>query len=258
MTDDFIRSALPRYGRVPRGLLRDPNISDRAVRLYGLLDDYAGTDGRAFPKRATLAESVDCSLDSVDRAIRELVAGEWLVRIPQQRDDGGSTSNLYILTAGPDDRAAPVRPQEGEPREGTTPQPPKGGGRDRREARDGDPAWEAFWTAYPRKTGKGQARRAFPAALDKVDGDVTVLVSAALAYTRTLSELRYACHPATWLRGERWLDDLSGIRGAIQGTHAADPNRKVNWRKGMPECPVHAGYHLVGCVACASEAKAVD
>lgn len=273
MTDDFVRSALPRYGRVPRELLRDPAISDRAVRLYGLLDDYAGVDGRAFPKRATLAACLrDCSVDSVDRAIRELIAYGWLHRQPQHREDGGNTSNLYTLTAGPTPAApvrppgrngaatpaAPVRPQEGEPREGTTPQPPKGGRRDRREARDGDPAWEAFWMSYPRKTGKGQARRAFPAALDKVDGDVTVLVSAALAYARTISELKFAAHPGTWLTGERWLDDLAGIRGTIEGGHTPDPNRRVNWRKGMPECPHHSGYHLDGCVACASEAKAGD
>ena len=269
MTDDFIRSALPRYGRVPRELLRDPTITDRSVRLYGLLDDYAGTDGRAFPKRATLGESLDCSLDSVDRAVRELIARGWLIRRPQHRDDGGNTSNLYVLTAGPEGAApvrppsrtgaatpaAPVRPQEGEPTEGETPPTPQGGRRDRREAQDGDPGWEAFWSAYPRKTGKGAARRAFPAALDKVRGDTSQLVDAARAYAATITEARYACHPATWLRGERWLDELDSLR---TGGHTPDPSRPVNWRKGMPECPTHSGQHLVGCRACAADALAGD
>lgn len=268
MTDDFVRSDLPRYGRTPRELLRDPNMSDRAVRLYALLDDYAGVDGRAFPSRATLASACGCSVPSIARDLAQLVKTGWIVATQRFDATGRQTSTLYALTAGPASLvtrrgvtgdtggAAPVI-HEGEPREEQPPSPPKGG-RDRREAQDGDPAWESFWSAYPRKTGKGHARKAFPAALDKVDGDVTVLVSAALAFTRTISEIRFAPHPATWLRAERWLDDLSSLGGQAPGSHTPDPNRRVNWRKGMPECPDHDGQHLDRCPACASERLAGD
>lgn len=272
MTDDLIRSALPRFGRVPRGLLRDPHVPDRAVRLYGLLDDYAGAHDQPFPKRATIAASMGCSVDTVDRAIAALEAAGWLVRQPRWRDDGGQSSNLYLLAAEPDQGgaaemrppsrtgaqggAAGVRPQEGEPHEGEPPSAPQGGRpRRRREAQDGDPAWEAFWQAYPRKTGKGAARRAWPVALDKTHGDAELIIAAARTYAGTITELRYAAHPSTWLNGERWTDDLAALR---QRRHVEDPTRPVNWRRGMPECPDHAGQHRDRCPACASERLAGD
>lgn len=267
----YIVGGAPIYGRIPRRLLRDPAMSANAVRLFALLEDRCGKgDPVAFPSKRTLAESIG-STSAVERAMSLLIDGGWVIRQERRRGDGSQTSNLYVLVFDPHPGSgvapSPVAvshptPAAGRHEEETsgskTPQPPKGGKRDRREARDGDPAWEAFWSAYPRKTGKGQARKAFPAALDKVGGDVTTLVSAALAYARTLEELKFACHPSTWLRGERWLDDLAGIRGSLQGGHTPDPNRRVNWRKGMPECPTHSGYHLDGCSACASEALAGD
>lgn len=264
MTDEFVRSALPRYGRVPRDLLRDPDISDRAVRLYGLLDDYAGADARPFPKRQTLADAMGCSLSAVARTLRELSESGWIVREPRFREDRSQTSSLTSLLASPrvtgdTPPASPVTHQEGEPLKETPLKPPKGGERARREVADNDPAWEEFWRAYPRKTGKGAARRAWLPALDKVaatnptDPPAVVLVAAARRYAATITELRYAAHPGTWLRGERWLDDLDGLR---QGGHTPDPNRRVNWRKGMPECPIHSGQHRDACPGCAADAKA--
>lgn len=146
MPEDFVRSSLPRYGRVPRGLLRNPNLSDRAARLYGLLDDYAGADGKAFPARATLAEACGCSVDTIDRTLTELDGAGWLIKVPRRRDDGGQTSTLYVLTdggvGGPVDNpleesrggrthaappSAPVRPHEGTTTKEPPISPPAGG-----------------------------------------------------------------------------------------------------------------------------------
>jgi hypothetical protein len=52
----------------------DAAVSDRAVRLFAVLNRYAGTNETAWPSRKTLAERLGCSVDSVDRALAELVA----------------------------------------------------------------------------------------------------------------------------------------------------------------------------------------
>jgi hypothetical protein len=124
------------FGRVPTWLL-EAEVSDRAVRLFALLTRYADQEGRGFPGRRTLAERLRCSVDSIDRALRELV-GAGAVRIEERWDvdgDGGRLTNDYHLlehqhqdpgrsSAAPPSRmgaappAAPVRPQrEREPGE---------------------------------------------------------------------------------------------------------------------------------------------
>jgi uncharacterized protein YdaU (DUF1376 family) len=67
--------------------------------------------------------------------------------------------------------------------------------------------FEAFWTLVPLKKGKGQARRAFPAARKKI-GFVD-LCKAMTAFAKSVAgkEARFIAHPATWLNGERWLDE---------------------------------------------------
>jgi|SRR5579872_6537353 len=60
------------WARVPEWVLYAP-ISDRAVRLYGVLARHAKSDGTgADPGRARLARLLRCSPSSLDRARREL------------------------------------------------------------------------------------------------------------------------------------------------------------------------------------------
>lgn len=70
-------------------------------------------------------------------------------------------------------------------------------------------AFDEFWTAYPRKEGKGQARPAFDRAAKKV-GEA-VIVTAAVEYRQWCDsegkEKRFIPMPATWLNGERWTDE---------------------------------------------------
>lgn len=71
------------------------------------------------------------------------------------------------------------------------PKPPAGG-------------FDAFWQVYPRKVGKGQARPAWDKAVRKAAPETII---AAVTATRWPTDPRYIPHPATWLRGERWLDE---------------------------------------------------
>lgn len=49
-----------------------------------------------FPSRRHLADAADCSIDTVDRCLRELADEGYIKKTERERDDGrGQTSNLY-------------------------------------------------------------------------------------------------------------------------------------------------------------------
>jgi DNA-binding transcriptional MocR family regulator len=85
-----------RFTVLPEPLIRDRRISDRAMRVWCLLDRYAGANGQAFPKRKTLATALGCSVATLDRAIEELVQFGWLSK--ERREAGGV--NDYTLMDG--------------------------------------------------------------------------------------------------------------------------------------------------------------
>ena len=68
--------------------------------------------------------------------------------------------------------------------------------------------FDDLWKMYPKKVGKGQARKAFTAALRKVEHDKIHL--ALIEYVRSTQgdDKKYLPHLSTWLNGERWDDEL--------------------------------------------------
>ena len=73
-------------------------------------------------------------------------------------------------------------------------------------ARSIDAEFDEWYAGYPRKEGKGQARKAYRAARKKTDQ--TALVAGVTRLTAQRLERQFTPLPATWLNGERWLDDL--------------------------------------------------
>lgn len=74
---------------------------------------------------------------------------------------------------------------------------------------DSDPDFVAFWAAYPRRTDKGHARKAWAAAVGRGTTPKTI-IDGATAFRdspRRSPDPRYVPHPATWLNGDRWLDE---------------------------------------------------
>lgn len=69
----------------------------------------------------------------------------------------------------------------------------------------------AFYAIYPRKIAKGNARKAFDAAV-KRGAKTADLIAAAAAHrdnwARCKTETRFIPHPASWLNGERYDDEL--------------------------------------------------
>ncbi|CAB4127620.1 hypothetical protein UFOVP95_41 [uncultured Caudovirales phage] len=68
--------------------------------------------------------------------------------------------------------------------------------------------FEIFWKAYPRKTGKGAAEKAWAKATARLDPEV--IFSAIAAYPWQ-EDPQFIPHPATWLNQKRWLDEISVV-----------------------------------------------
>lgn len=74
---------------------------------------------------------------------------------------------------------------------------------------ESDPAFEAFWLAYPRKTGKIEARRAWDRAMGVTTPEV---IEAALRAAKWAHDPRFIPHPSTWLNQGRWDDQPAPVR----------------------------------------------
>jgi hypothetical protein len=71
--------------------------------------------------------------------------------------------------------------------------------------------FQEFWNVWPKRCAKADARKAWAQTKD-IRPELTNLLSAVKAACKTEAWMKdggkYIPHPATWLRGERWDDEL--------------------------------------------------
>lgn len=107
----------------------------------------------------------------------------------------------------------------------------------------GADAFEAFWSAYPEKVGKGAGRKSFDRAVKKAS--LTDILAGVKRYVATKPAERAWAHPATWLNQERWLDQPA------QGDLLRDPapTNGANGHGQSDEARSRASQELVDRVA---------
>ena len=77
--DEIVIDDSPNYGRAPRSLLRDPDVSPQAKAMWTLLEDYASPGSpMPFPGQDTLAEHMGVTSRSVRSWLHELRDHGWL------------------------------------------------------------------------------------------------------------------------------------------------------------------------------------
>ena len=68
-------------------------------------------------------------------------------------------------------------------------------------------SFEAFWAAYPRRVGKGEALKAWMKAVKTTDPELLISAATAFATQRSGADPKFTPHPSTWLNQQRWFDD---------------------------------------------------
>jgi hypothetical protein len=199
--EDKIASEL-RFSIVPEWLLYS-NISDRAVRLYGVLARYAdNTTHQAFPSRETLADHLQCCTKSVDRASEELIQLGAMTK--QHRHNSSIIYTLKVVEGG---RHHSPGGWTGESRGVDT-------GVELTITTKLDPlkrellnsSFDDFWNIYPKKQDKALALRSFEKALQRASIE-EILTGAARYRDDPNREALFTKNPSTWLNADAWLNE---------------------------------------------------
>jgi biotin operon repressor len=217
-----------RFSIMPEWILH-ATISDKAVRLYGVLARFADNQTHeAFPSRETLAEKMGCSSKSIDRAATELVELGAItkrqrhnsslvytlmmskgvgtsVSLGVDKDDQGGWTPVSRGVDTSDDLTitTELEPEELEPLNTQT---------------GVNESFNEFWDVYPKHLQKGEARKAFFKAVNRL-GDASVILEGArrMAADPNLPVKQFIPYPATWLNREGWEDEPFPVREGVPG-----------------------------------------
>jgi biotin operon repressor len=85
--------------------------------------------------------------------------------------------------------------------------------------------FERFWSAYPKKTGKGAAFKSFKKAKDKpgIDALIVIINTHKLSDQWKKDSGQYIPNPATWLNQRRWEDEVRQSNNQMR-TNKPNPN----------------------------------
>lgn len=81
--------------------------------------------------------------------------------------------------------------------------------------------FNAFWSAYPRKVGKFDAKKAYAKA--RVIATADEILAGVETYKRCKPDYADWCHPATWLNKGRWLDEYDEDAPKMKRSCPHDP-----------------------------------
>jgi hypothetical protein len=74
-----------------------PQMTGSTVKVYIAICKYANKKGQCYPSQSTIADWCNLSRRQVINSIQELKKLKIITVIPQERKDGGYTSNLYQI-----------------------------------------------------------------------------------------------------------------------------------------------------------------
>ena len=201
------------------------------VVLYWIADHHNSETGDCFPSINRLAVLCEMSRRSVETHITALEDQGLLKRKAQYRDTGGKTANSYLLeltgTLENLDDAQNLRMGSEKTAHGDTQnlrmnnlvKNNLGNKTNNKDQKEKD--FNKFWATYPRKIGKAPARSAFFTALQKTNANKIIEAARDFGNSMQHQEKQFIPHPRTWLRQERWEDqieipEMNGMKKALE------------------------------------------
>lgn len=212
------------FAIIPEWVL-DAGVSPSAVVVYLTLARYANRQTRScYPSKETLSEKSRLSANTVSRCLTEL-RDVGAITSKRRNFNGLPTSNIYTLhMAGPFGQV--IEPEAEKPlipnSEALIPNfeadIPNFGIQTRQSnhtkrtrsissSSEDDGQFDQFWSVYPRKVGKGVARKAWIKALKETPAEQIIAGAEQYARQRAEQDPKYTAHPSSWLAAERWTDE---------------------------------------------------
>jgi hypothetical protein len=104
-------------------------------------------------------------------------------------------------------------------------------------------AFAEWWSHYPRKVARKEAQKAYTQAISSGVVSHEILLSAVTAYAEAVEhkEMKFIPHAATWIRGERWGDDLE----CENGSGLAEPRTRGDERQDGVRAYFEASQRLL-------------
>ena len=86
-----------RFAVIPEWILYHPELSTTAVRIFGVIDRFVGSNENAWPSHKTIGKTIGVSVPTVKRAVNELIKVGAVLAVRQKRADGSFTSSEYYV-----------------------------------------------------------------------------------------------------------------------------------------------------------------
>lgn len=192
--------------------------SDRPA--MGGMDDEGATTSRGRLSTA----SPDLSTAKGDSSASRDEVAQSRSRTPENQ--GSSPSDRLAMEGDIAPESLNIALPVPEPRPDPEPNP-----KDSCASADAEREFDDWWSAYPRKKGKGQAVKAYRAARKKASAETILEALRSQRAHLTKEGVEFCPYPATWLNGERWDDEPDNVS-------QLRPNRpRLNGLAFVPTCP---------------------
>lgn len=189
------------------------------IVLYWIADHHNEATGKCFPSHKRLAQLCEMTDRSIRTHIEFLINAGLLTKHDNYRDNGSQTSNSYELhlmdTETPRKNIPTPLENISDPPQKNLPTLNLGNNNLVNEQINIELHFDRFYQMYPRKVGKGAAKKAFFLALKK--SSAQKIIDAALEYNKACAgkDKKFIPHPSTWLNQERWDDEVEYDQGQV-------------------------------------------
>lgn len=164
-----------------------------------ILANYSCEKGTCYPSHSHVADMVGLRTPKmVQKAIKKFSELGLLTIEHRKLENGGYTSNLYHLNLDGVAEYPRVQVESREVSQSTDNTKDKT--KENLESR-----FNLFWTMYPRKVGKKDARTMFKRVSEKENEKLMYGLHRFIEENEQ-TEKRYIPHPSTWINQERWND----------------------------------------------------
>ena len=223
------------YAIIPAKVRYDQNVPANAKLLYGEITALCNKEGYCWATNAYFANLYGVHKNTVSDWIAKLISAEHINLELIYEEGTRQVKYRYLRLA----EEGIKKNHDGSIQENTEDNSTSMSTKDNNTSNIDH--FEQFWSVYPRKVGKANAKKAWD---NKVTSDQIIKDIAFNVEQRILqgewSDVRFIPHPATYLNGARWQDDLqvnaqnkmpkkSKSSGRLRDVSIADKLKDHSW-----------------------------